>query len=399
VADDNTHRDRCAILGIGATDFSRASGRTPLTLATQASVAAIADAGMTISEIDGIVRADSDVVQCGDLAHSLGLANITFWATNGVGGAAPAGMVSVAVSAVRAGLARNILVFRSLNGRSALRFGRGSGIQRTAGARYVGGNGGYEEFFFPYGMITPGQMYSMIARRHMAQYGTTSAHLRSIATTVRRRANANPAAQMYSKAMTDADYDAARMISDPLRLFDYCLETDGACAVIVSPAERAADSPHRPVLIRAVAQGSGPAPQAGSYFTALMRDDLTTQPSEQVAETLYSRAGLGPSSIDVAQLYDCYTITVLLQLEDYGFCEKGEGGPFASSGALDIDGKLPINTAGGNLSEGYIHGMNHILEGVRQIRGTSTSQVPGAETCLVTSGIPVISSAMILRAA
>jgi acetyl-CoA acetyltransferase len=129
---------------------------------------------------------------------------------------------------------------------------------------------------------------------------------------------------------------------------------------------------------------------------ALLRDSVTTQPSAHVASKLYQRAGMGPEDIDVAQFYDCFTITLLLQLEDYGFCKKGEGGPFAASGALGLGGTIPINTSGGHLSEGYIHGMNHIVEGVRQLRGTSTSQVSGAETCLVTSGIPVATSAMIL---
>jgi acetyl-CoA acetyltransferase len=186
------------------------------------------------------------------------------------------------------------------------------------------------------------------------------------------------------------------MISRPLRLFDYCLETDGACAVIVTSTERARDGAQPGVRIHAVAQGGQPDMQGGLVFPALMRQSLTTQPSATVAETLYRRAGLAPSDIDVAQLYDCFTITVLVQLEDYGFCSKGEGGPFAASGALKTGGKLPINTAGGNLSEGYIHGLNHIVEGVHQMRGTSTSQVAGAEVCLVTSGIPTATSAMIL---
>jgi acetyl-CoA acetyltransferase len=132
------------------------------------------------------------------------------------------------------------------------------------------------------------------------------------------------------------------------------------------------------------------------FAASIFRRDLTTQPSANVARTLYNRAGLGPADIDVAQLYDCFTVTALIQLEDYGFCAKGDGGRFAASGAIELDGSLPINTAGGNLSEGYIHGLNHIVEGVRQIRGTSTSQVGNAETCLVTSGLPPASSAMIL---
>jgi acetyl-CoA acetyltransferase len=169
--------------------------------------------------------------------------------------------------------------------------------------------------------------------------------------------------------------------------------------LVVSATDRAADGPNPAVLIRAVAQGSGPGVQGGTLNPILMRETYTTWPSAHVAKTLYQRAGLGPADIDVAQFYDCFTITVLVQLEDYGFCAKGEGGPYAASGAIGIDGALPINTGGGHLSEGYIHGMNHIVEGVRQIRGTSTSQVARAETCLVTAGSPPSTSALVLRAA
>jgi len=189
------------------------------------------------------------------------------------------------------------------------------------------------------------------------------------------------------------------MISRPLRLFDFCLETDGACAVIVTSADRAKDAPKPPALIRAVAQGSLQGPQPGIQFPVLMRESITTLPARPTAETLYRRAGLGPEDIDVAQFYDCFTITVLLQIEDFGFCAKGEGGAFVSSGEIELGGRLPINTGGGHLSEGYIHGMNHVVEGVRQIRGESTSQVPGAEVCLVTSTPLPPGGALILRAA
>jgi acetyl-CoA acetyltransferase len=175
------------------------------------------------------------------------------------------------------------------------------------------------------------------------------------------------------------------MISRPLRLYDFCPETDGACAVVVTSTERARDLRQRPAIVRAVAQGSLADPQPGLQYPVLMRERITELPAKVVADTLYRRAGLGPGDIDVAQVYDCFTITVLLELEDFGFCAKGEGGAFVSSGEIELGGRLPINTGGGHLSEGYIHGMNHVVEGVRQIRGESSSQVPGAEVCLVTS--------------
>ncbi|MGA9491099.1 MAG: lipid-transfer protein [Mycobacterium sp.] len=368
-------------------------------MAAQASLTAIADAGLQPSDIDGVVRSDYDTVHHNDIGHWLGLTNLKFWGMTGTAGSAPCGMVGVAVGAIMSGQATNVLVYRALNGRSGLRYGKGTAIQQSAGARYVGGSGTLDEFFLPYGLMAPGQLYAMIARRHMIDYGTTSEDLASIAMTVRRRANANPAAMMADRTMSMDDYHRSRMIADPLRLFDYCLESDGACAVVVTAAERAVDGPAPGVLIRAVAQGTVPEMQGGKVFPALMRPSITLMPSKYVADELYRRAALGPDDMDVAQIYDCFTITVLLQLEDYGLCPRGEGGRFASSGALDMGGQIPINTAGGNLSEAYIHGMNHILEGVRQMRGQSTSQVVGAQTCLVTSGAPTLTSAMILRAA
>jgi acetyl-CoA acetyltransferase len=390
------HRDRCAIAGIGSTDFSRRSGRSDLTLALQASVEALDDAGVTPADVDGIVRCDHDLVRHNDLAEGLGVRNLTFWGEVGPGGVAPCAMIGHAVGAIVSGQATTVLAYRSLNGRSGVRYG-----QAPPGTDHqlVGGAMSYDELFMPYGLLTAGQMFAFMAQRHMVEFGTTSEQLGHIATTCRARANANPAAQMHDRRLTLDDYLAARTISSPLRLFDFCLETDGACAVVVTSTERALDGPKPPAVIRAVAQSSGPTVQPGLMFPVLTRASITEQPSAVVAPLLYQRAGLGPDEIDVAQLYDCFTITVLLQLEDYGFCQPGEGGPFVADGEVDLDGRLPINTSGGHLSEGYIHGMNHVVEGVRQIRGESTSQVPGAETCLVTSAPPPGTSAMILKAA
>ncbi len=386
------HRDRCAISGIGATDFTRNSGRSVLTLATQASLAAIADAGLTPQDIDGIVRCDMDAVRSNDLVDALGMTRLDYYGDAGPGGVAPTAMVAQAVAAVVSGMATAVLCYRSLNGRSGRRFG----LSPVTSAS-VGGAGTYDEYFLPYGLLTPGQIFGLMAQRHMHQYGTNEKDLGAIAIACRNRANQNPHAQMHDRPLTMDDYLAARMISRPLRLYDFCLETDGAAAVIVTSAERARDAPNPPALIRAVASGTVTNPQPGIQFPVVLREDMTTLPAKPTADTLYRRAGLGPDDIDVAQLYDCFSITVLLQLEDWGFCAKGEGGAFASSGAIELGGSLPINTGGGHMSEGYIHGMNHIVEGVRQIRGTSPSQVQGAETCLVTNTPLPPGSALILR--
>ena len=386
------HRDRCAIAGIGTTEYSRNSGRSVLALAAEASLAALADAGLSPEDVDGIVRCDYDAVRQNDLAHTLGLRRLDYFSDVGPGGVAPCAMVGQAVAAILSGQATTVLVFRSLNGRSGRRFGLSPVTQQR-----VGGNGTYDEFFLPYGLLTPGQIFGLLAQRHMLDHATNEKDLGHIAVTCRARANANPRAQMHDRQLTMDDYLASRMIARPLRLYDFCLETDGAAAVVVTSAERARDLAKPPALIRAVAQGSVVNPQPGIQFPVVLREDLTTLPAKPTADTLYRRAGLGPEDIDVAQLYDCFTITVLLQIEDYGFCAKGEGGAFVSGGEIDLDGSLPINTGGGHLSEGYIHGMNHIVEGVRQIRGESTSQVPGAEVCLVTSTPLPPGSALILR--
>ena len=392
----NDHRDRCAIVGIGATEFSRNSGRSDLTLATEAALAAVEDAGLELDTIDGIVRCDMDLVRPNDLVHALGLRQLNYWGETGPGGVAPCAMVGQAIGAILSGQAETVLVFRALNGRSGRRYGQAPPGAREAS---VGGNGSYDEFFAPYGLVTPGQIFGLMAHRHMIEYGTSEKDLGAIALACRARANANPRAQMHDRPLTMDDYLAARMISRPLRLFDFSLETDGACALIVTSTERARDLRQKPAVVRAVAQGSLPNPQPGIQYPVLMRETLTTLPAKVVAETLFRRAGLGPTDVDVAQIYDCFTITVLLELEDFGFCAKGEGGAFVSSGEIELTGRLPINTGGGHLSEGYIHGMNHVVEGVRQIRGESTSQVPGAEVCLVTSTPLPPGSALLLVAA
>lgn len=385
-------RDRCAIVGVGTTDYTFSSGRSTLTLAAQAGHEAIADAGLDPADVDGIVRCEMDEVLHADLAATLGLANVKFWAAGSWAGAAPCGMVGLAVNAVCSGQAKNVLVFRALNGRSGRRFGRD-----WSGAGLVGGAGTYLEFLQPYGLQSPGMAYALFARKHMIDYGTTCEQLGHIAVTCHARANQNPAAQRHGHKLTLGDYLDSRILADPLRRYDYCLETDGAAAVIVSAAERTRDAARPTVLIRAVAQGDESIPRHGGMWGHLLTGPLTNA-STALADRLYQLAGMSPDDIDVAQLYDCFTITVLMQLEDYGFCKRGEGGPFAASGALGLDGELPINTSGGNLAEGYIHGLSHIVEGVRQLRGDSTASVPNAETCLVTSGMPGPgSSALILR--
>lgn len=388
----NEFRDRTAIIGIGRTEFSKNSNRSELTMASEAAHAAIVDAGLIPADIDGIVRCDMDHVSVTALAASLALPNLGFAAEAGVGGTAPCGMVGIAVAAILSGQAQNVLLFRSLNGRSEARFGAA-----VAPRTQVGGQGSYDEFFTPYGLLTAPQSFALLAQRHMIEYGTKPEEFGAIAITCRTNANRTPHAQMYGKPLDLEQYLASHMISTPLRLFDCCLETDGACAVVVTRADKADNSPHGGVLIRAVSQGVAMSGSGGMMFPSITWNDAIRLAPNQVAKRLWSRAGIGPGDIDVAQIYDCFTISVLLQLEDYGFCKRGESGAYAASGAISSEGSLPINTDGGNLSGGYVHGLNHVVEGVRQMRGTADVQIPNAETCLVTSGPLGVSSALILR--
>ncbi|WP_068876839.1 MULTISPECIES: lipid-transfer protein [unclassified Phenylobacterium] len=390
-------RDKAAVVGIGQTEFSRDSGRGVLSLATEASLKAIADAGLTVDDIDGIVRCEQDTVRPYSLAASLGMKDLHYWADTGPGGVAPCMMMGVAMGAVLSGQAKAVLAFRSLNGRSESRLGAGTSRMSS---EVVGGFGSYDEFFLPYGLQTAGQTFALMARRHMLDYGTTPEQLAAVAMTCREHANRTPHAQMAGRPLSLDDYLASRMISSPLRLFDYCLESDGACAVVITTAERAKDLPKPPVLIRAVAGGAPRDHRAGMMFPAVTRDDITELGGRQAGAELWRRAGVGPHEMDCAQIYDCFTISVILQLEAYGFCAKGEGGPLAASGALKLGGSLPINTGGGHLSEGYVHGMNHIVQAVRQLRGEADMQVPGAELAMCTGGpLPVGSSVVFRRAA
>jgi acetyl-CoA acetyltransferase len=241
----------------------------------------------------------------------------------------------------------------------------------------------------------------MVLNRHMHRFGTTHEQMGRVAVTTRAHAARNPRAVMGTRPMTMDDYLASRFVSEPFRLFDCCLENDGACAVVVTTRERALDLARPPVEVLASAQGTSRRFGHGQYSNVGMPDDdYTSAGSRTVADRLWAgaaRAGVGRDDIDVAQIYDHFTGLVLLSLEDYGFCGRGEGGPYAASGALAWpDGALPTNTHGGSLSEAYIHGLNHVVEGVRQLRGDSTCQVDGAETCLVTSAAGVPTSALVL---
>jgi acetyl-CoA acetyltransferase len=244
----------------------------------------------------------------------------------------------------------------------------------------------------PFGMLSPPITYAMVMQRHMHRFGTTSEHMGRVAVRFRDHATRNPRAVLGGTPMTLSDHQESRMVAEPFRLLDCCMENDGACAVVITTAGRAVDCAKAPVEVVASAQGSPGAYGHGQYVNVYVDDDLyTSGGSGPVARDLWARAGIGPTDVDAAMIYDHFTGLVLLQLEDYGFCPRGEGGPFFS------ETDLPMNTHGGSLSEAYIHGLNHVVEGVRQLRGESTTPVAEVETCLVTSAAGVPSSGVVLR--
>jgi acetyl-CoA acetyltransferase len=318
-----------------------------------------------------------------EIARNLGIPNLRFFGEVGYGGGGGCAAVGHAAMAIETGWAHTVVCWRARN--------RGSGGRPWAGTRAeVGGDA---QFYLPFGLVRPVDQIAMLARRHMFEYGTTSEQLGAVAVAFRKHAARNPYAMMREPIRLE-DHQASRMVSDPLRKLDCCLETDGALAVVLTSLERARDLKQRPALVLAAAQGTGPEHVVMANYHAPR--PLET-PSLWAARELWERSGVTPSDVDCAQFYDAFTPLVVFSLEEYGFCKPGEGGPFCEHGRLEWpDGALPSNTSGGGLSEAYVHGFNLILEGVRQVRGTSTSQVRDASLCLVTSGAGVPTSALLL---
>ncbi len=380
-------RDRYCIVGIGQTEYSKASGRTVLDLAGAACLAALDDAGVAAAEVDGIVSFNfNDSVPGIAVATQLGIPAVRYAVDTAGGGNAANLIILQAVAAIEAGLAETVLCYRAMNGRSGFRLGGG----RDMAAH------GITQYTAPFGWITYPQAMAMWCRRHMIEYGTTAEQLGQVAVTMRANAVLNARA-MQRQPMTMDEYLASRFIVDPFRLYDICLESDGACAVLVTRADRARDLRHQPVYIMGGAYGGGPN-QGEDLFDALRWPDHSHNYARYIADDLWGKAGVGPAEIDVAQIYDCFTYSVLMQLEGFGFCAAGEGGPFVAAGHIARDGKLPVNTHGGLLSEAYIHGFNHVIEAVSQLRGhAGARQVPDAEIALTTAGAMTCGSALVLR--
>ncbi|MER6049712.1 lipid-transfer protein [Streptomyces sp. NPDC001793] len=373
---------RAAVVGIGATEFSKDSGRSELKLAVEAVHAALADAGLTPDDVDGLVTFTMDTNPEITVAQAAGIGELTFFSRVHYGGGAACATVQQAALAVATGLADVVVCYRAFNERSGRRFG--AGVQHrepSAEGTALGWN-------IPFGLLTPASWVAMAAQRYLHTYGLTPDAFGHVAVTDRRHAARNPAAYFHGKPITLADHAASRWIVEPLRLLDCCQETDGAQALVVTSVERARDLPHPPAVITAAAQGAG---RAQEQMTSFYRDDLTGLPEMRVvADQLWRTSGLTPADIDVAVLYDHFTPFVLMQLEEFGFCGPGEAADFV---AADV---LPLNTHGGQLGEAYLHGMNGIAEAVRQLRGTSPNQADAPAHTLVTAGTGVPTSGLVL---
>lgn len=379
-----------AIVGIGATEFSKKSGRSELRLAAEAVDHALRDAGIEPAEVDGLVTFSADTNPEIEIARSLGIGELTFFSRVHYGGGAGCATIQQAAMAVQAGVADVVVCYRAFNERSGHRFG--AGIQDrppTPTAEQAA-----QAWYGPVGLLTPAQWVAMAAQRYLHVTGATSEDLGRVAVADRKHAATNPKAWFYQKPITLEEHQESRWIVEPLHLLDCCQENDGGQALVVTSLERARDLPNKPVVIEAAAQGSGPGQE---MMTSYYHDDLCgLGEMGVVASQLWRTSGLSPADIQTAVLYDHFTPYVLYQLEELGFCGKGEAKDFVKDGNIELGGGLPINTHGGQLGEAYLHGMNGIAEGVRQVRGSSYNQVPDVSHALVTAGTGVPTSGLIL---
>jgi acetyl-CoA acetyltransferase len=378
-------RDRMAIVGIGHLPFAKDIGRPIGDTAVEAIQLALEDAGLVAEDVDGMTMLEMEATHEVSIARRLGVKNLRWWDKISYGGGGSCAMVMHACAAIAAGFASVVVCHRARNrgAKTSRPWSQEKGRMKDDKALHV-----------PWGLIRPVDVIGMWAHRHMHDYGTKREHFGNVAIAARKHAQRNPLAMMKDRPLDMQAYLDGRVIGYPLHLYDCCLETDGALACIVTSIERARDLPRKPALVHSVAQASGPNPVHLANYNAAATLQTTSVPC---AELLWSRAELKPQDIDCAQIYDAFTPLVVLGLEDYGFCKRGEGGPFTEGGRIELGGELPVLTSGGGLSEAYVHGFNLIIEAVRQIRGTSTAQVANCKSVLVTGASGVATSAMVVR--
>jgi acetyl-CoA acetyltransferase len=374
---------KAAIAGIGATEFSKDSGRSELQLAIEATKAALDDAGLAPADVDGMVTYTGDSNNEIEIARSIGTPELTFFSRIHHGGGAACGTIQQAAMAVATGIAEVVVCYRAFNERSQNRFGR---TDRPPPNPYT--------WYQPFGLVTPASWVAMFATRYMHEYGVQSSDFGVVAVADRKHAATNPAAWFYERPITLEEHQASRWIVEPLHLLDCCQESDGGVAIVVTSVERARDLANPVVAIEAASQGAAHDQES---MTSYYRDDIAGLPEMGlVGRQLWQQSGLTPADVQTAVIYDHFTPFVLVQLEELGFCGRGEAKDFIAGGNIELGGGLPINTHGGQLGEAYIHGMNGIAEAVRQVRGSAVNQVPDVEHVLVTAGTGVPTSGLIV---
>ena len=381
--------DRCAIVGIGNTAYSRGTDRTTLDLHLEASLRALADAGLSTDEVDAVFPAATAGRHAEEFVMNLGLRNLRYSTTAHMGGANLIAAILDACMAITSGVATCALIPAGRRGYSGERVSTGQsvpeGVMRST-----------TEFEHPFGNLVAVQWFAHAAMRHMHAYGTTSEQLGHVAVNSRAHANLNPQALMHGRPMTLADHQGSRMISSPFRLLDCSLESDGAGAIVITSVERARDLDATPALIGGVAE-------AHSYPSTSLsqKADMAQVPTlAEAARTAFGMASITPSDLDCLQIHEGFTWYVLAALEAIGVVGPGEGGPFVEAGNIALGAQLPVNTHGGALSEGHVSGINHVIEAVRQLRGTvePARQVAGCEHVgVIVEGNFFEGSALVLR--
>ena len=375
-------RGATAIVGVGCTEFSRRADRTELQLACEAITAAVADAGLDVADVDGLVSYTVDPVEETELVRSVGLEEITWSSRVPYGGGGSMGVLSHAAGAIVAGIADVVVAYRAIRARSgATRFG-GAKVAPSPSSNHSGTTA--MQWAMPMGALTPASWMALNATRYMHEFGVTNEDFGRAVVQLRAYAETNPAAWGYQRPMSLADHQESRWIVEPcIRLFDCCQETDGSVALVITSAERAGDLPNVPVRV-AAASAAGLFEQeiASDHY----RPDLSVMDgSVALAEQLFGRGGFARDDVDAAMIYDAFSPILLMQLEALGFCGRGEAKDFVADGNLALTGGLPCNTNGGLIGEGYIHGLNLVLEAVRQLRGDAVNQVADPHTILVTA--------------
>jgi len=394
-----TLKDQTAVVGVGATPYykrGQSLPQTPFEMAGKAMLAALGDAGLTVDDVDGLAL--YSVGLGGDtslFAQVMGIPEVRFTAMLTGGGGGAAGSVGLAAAAIHSGMATTVVSLMTLQ-QAVSRFGTSYAPRGKPGAQYSAPPSPEKDFTAPSGLMGPGQMFAVLAMRHMHLYGTRREHFAEVVISQRENAIRRETSLMKVPLTLD-DYFNARLIAEPLCLYDFCLECDGAVAVVTTSLERAKDLRHPPVKVTASAHGGhGRWGQAITWMN--MPDEYFVSSGHRpVARRLWDMAGMTAADVDVALIYDHFSPMVIMQLEDYGFCGIGEGGPFVADGNIRYGtGSIPVNTHGGNLSEAYIIGMTHVKEAVEQMRGTAVNQVDDASVALVTGGPASIPTSSLL---